>query len=118
MTIDVNGHELLSEQAKAKPDITEWAELAIDVLGLRELEQPAAGSDTEAAAARFIVRQINMLVASPHDFSVLYSESRGPFSKSFRESTVPIDAIAYQGAQRLVRAAQGDPYLDMRSVRG
>ena len=118
MKIDVNGHELLSEQAKAKPDITEWAELAIDILGLRELEQPAAGSTDEAAAARYVARQVNMLVASPHDFSVLYSESRGPFSKSFREGTLPVDAIAYQGAQRLVRAAQGDPYLDLRSVRG
>jgi hypothetical protein len=117
MAIDVAGHELLSEQAKAKPDITEWAELAIDVLGLRELEL-TAGSDDEAAAQRFVARQVNMLVASPHDFSTLYSESRGPFSKSFREGTMPIDALAWQGAQMLLRKTNGDPYLDLRSARG
>ncbi|HYG66108.1 MAG TPA: hypothetical protein VD838_00565 [Anaeromyxobacteraceae bacterium] len=120
MPIDVTAHALLSEQAKAKtaPELEALQELAIDALELRELDATLAGDELEAAN-RYVARQVNLLVASPHDLSTIYSESRGPFSKSFREGVLPIDALAYRGAQLLITAAAGgDRYANVRSVRG
>lgn len=82
VTIDVTGHAMLSDAAKALGDaLPAHNEIAERLLGLDGTRMSGSNLDT----ARFAVAlQVNLQAVTTPDAILLAAETRGPISKTYR----------------------------------